>query len=475
MNTSTTADRAEFDVINPATGESFATCKATPLDDLDRIVQQSQEAAMGWRADLDARRDALRRCAKALTKRRNTSDLAKLLTQEQGKPFKDAMKEVYGASHWFASIAEMELSSPTLPAGHEGVGLSYQPLGVVAAIVPWNFPLLLAVSKIAPALLAGNSVVLKPSPFTPLATQAMCEMFNEQPTSKSEPTPALPPGVLQMVAGDGDLGRALIDHPGINKVSFTGSTATGKAIARQAAGDLKRLTLELGGNDAAIVLEDADVDQIAESIFWGAFANSGQFCVGIKRLYVQQSLFEALVQRLVDIANSIKVDDGSVAGTQMGPIANAPQFQRIVGLAEQAVANGATLRCGGIPLDRAGYFFPPTIATCVDDNNPLVAEEQFGPILPVLAFQDEDEAVRRANVSPFGLGGSVWTGNFDRGVAIARRLECGTAWVNQHGVLDPLIPFGGMKQSGVGHENGTLGVREFQRLQVINGIQASQP
>ena len=474
MNSTTIADRAEFDVINPATKELCATCKSTSLDELEQVVARAREASIGWRVDQDARREALRRCAKALTKRRNTSDLAKLLSQEQGKPFKDAMKEVYGASHWFASIADVELDSPTQRDGGGVVNWGYQPFGVVAAIVPWNFPLLLAASKIAPALLAGNSVVLKPSPFTPLATQAMCAIFNEQAMSKSYPDPALPPGTLQMVAGDGELGRALVDHPGIGKISFTGSTATGKAIARQAAGNLKRLTLELGGNDAAIVLEDADVAQIAESIFWAAFTNAGQFCVGIKRLFVHQTLFEPLLARLVDIAKSVKVGDGSVPGTEMGPIANEPQFRRIIGLAQQAVADGAAISCGGEPVDLAGYFFPPTIVTGLGDEHPLVAEEQFGPILPVLSFGDESEAIQRANASPFGLGGSVWTSNLDRGVTMARQLECGTAWINQHGVLDPLIPFGGVKQSGLGYENGAIGVREFQRLQVINGIRAEQ-
>ena len=454
-------------VINPANGEPCGSQPDTSPEQLETILQDAQQAFLQWRDEEPARREALRRCGKAISNRRTASDLAKLLTREQGKPFKEALGEVYGVSHWFTAAADLPLTPPQI-ADRPHVSAVYQPLGVTAAITPWNYPLLLAASKIAPALLAGNVVVLKPSPFTPLSTARMVERLTEQPTSKTMAEPPLPAGVLQAAFGDGQLGRRLIDHPAVAKITFTGSTQTGIAIARQAADRLGRVTLELGGNDAGIVLADADIETIAEPLFWAAFTNAGQFCVGLKRLYAHRSLYEPLVDKLAEIAESIQVGDGSQGGVQMGPISNSPQYQRVTELVEQAAKNGGRIRTGGRALEGPGYFYPPTIVTDLDDSEPLVAEEQFGPALPVSPFTEEDEAVRRANATTFGLGGSVWTADDERGRQVAERLECGTSWVNQHGVLDPWIPFNGHKLSGIGCENGELGVREFMKLKVIH-------
>jgi acyl-CoA reductase-like NAD-dependent aldehyde dehydrogenase len=271
------------------------------------------------------------------------------------------------------------------------------------------------------------------------------------------------------------VGNWFVESREVAHVSFTGSVDVGKRIWETSAETLKPVTLELGGNDAAIVLADADVDQIIEPLFWGAFTNAGQFCTGIKRIYVQDSLYEQVVGKLCHLARETTVGDGIKSKTQMGPLTHQAQFDRIIELVEQTKQRGATIAAGGEPLPGPGFFYPPTIITDVTEGDPIVAEEQFGPVLPILSFRDVGDAIERANSTNFGLGGSVWTKDEKLASQIAGGLECGTVWINQHGALDPLVPFGGHKQSGIGCENGWAGVSEFTKMKVVSRSLPASP
>ncbi|HEY8045435.1 MAG TPA: aldehyde dehydrogenase family protein [Streptosporangiaceae bacterium] len=448
--------RGTFGVINPATGQVFAQAPDCSRDQLDQAMRAAQAAAGSWRADQDARRAALRAAAAAALAA--ADDLAAILTAEQGKPLKAAAFEVAEMARWLEYSAGLELPRTVLQDDERGhAELVHRPLGVVAAITPWNYPLLLAGWKLGPALLAGNTVVLKPSPFTPLSTLALGRVL----------AGVLPPGVVSVVSGGDELGAWMTSHPAVAKISFTGSVPTGKAVAAAAAPDLKRFTLELGGNDAAIVLDDADPAVIERGLFWGAFINNGQICAGIKRIYVPERLHGDVVEALAHRASRIRVGPGTDAGVQLGPVQNQPQFDRVAGLVADALARGGTAAAGGHPMDREGYFFAPTILTGVAEGTPIVDEEQFGPAVPVIGYRDLDDAVARANDTRYGLSGSVWSADPDRAAAVAERLECGTAFVNDHLTLQPYMPFGGMKWSGMGVENGPWGLAEFTALQVL--------
>ncbi len=450
------AAAATFDVINPATGVAHAQAPACTREQLDSAFDAAAKAYRDWKSDEAARRRALADAANVLFGA--GEQLAPLLTAEQGKPLGDANMEVLGAGVWFKYYAELETPREVIQDDDKAFAeVVRRPLGAVAAITPWNFPLVLASWKIAPALLAGNTMVLKPSPFTPLSTLKLGELLAQ----------ALPPGVLNVVSGGDELGAWMTSHPVPRKISFTGSVATGKHVAASAAPDLKRVTLELGGNDAAILLDDVDVDTIAEKLFWGAFQNNGQVCSAIKRVYVPERLQDAVVSALAEKARSVKVGDGTAEGTQLGPINNKPQYDRVSELVADAVSSGATPAAGGKPVDGPGYFFEPTILTGVSDGTRIVDEEQFGPALPVIPYRHESDAVDRANATHFGLSGSVWGGDPSRAAEVAAQLECGTAWVNDHLVLAPHQPFGGAKWSGIGVENGPWGLYGFTELQVI--------
>lgn len=448
---------SRFDVINPATGKPFASCPDATRAQLDEAMAAAERAFPAWSSDEKARRQALVVCADALAAR--AADIGRVLTQEQGKPLARAIEEVMGGSMWFRLTAGLPLEPEILQDDDDfRIELHRKPLGVVGAITPWNFPIILAIWKLAPALLAGNTIVLKPSPFTPLSTLAMGEALRD----------ALPAGVLNVVSGGDQLGRFVTEHPAVRKISFTGSVATGKKIAAAAAPDLKRVTLELGGNDPAIVLGDVDPKKVAEKLFWGAFANSGQICVAIKRLYVEENVYPEIVRELGELARHVRVGDGLADGTELGPINNAPQFERVRELVADAVSAGGRCVAGGSARDGEGYFFEPTIVTDVAEGTRLVDEEQFGPALPVMPFRNVDDALARANATHFGLGGSVWSADPQRAADLARQLECGTGWVNQHLNLVPNAPFGGSKWSGIGYENGPWGLAAFTEFQVIN-------
>lgn len=446
-----------FGVINPATGKVFAQAPECSRAQLDAAMQAASRAFRPWSRDLPARRKALLACAAAVQAR--LGELAPILTQEQGKPLAKASEELIGAAVWFQYTSTLEIPVEVLQDdANARIEVRRRPYGVVGAITPWNFPVLLAVWKIAPALLAGNTIVLKPSPFTPLSTLKLGEILRD----------ALPPGVINIVSGNDALGAWITGHPAVRKISFTGSVATGKKVAAAAAPDLKRVTLELGGNDAAIVLDDANPKAVAEKLFWGAFSNSGQICSAIKRLYVHESIHQPVVDAMAAIAQGVKVGDGMQPDTLLGPLNNKMQFDRVNELIEDARKAGGKLVTGGATQGGEGYFIQPTLVTGLAEGARLVDEEQFGPALPILSYRDVDDAIERANATMYGLSGSVWSSNAERAAEVATQLDCGTAWVNQHLAIMPNAPFGGAKWSGIGVENGPWGLLGFTELQTVN-------
>ncbi|MFQ6142028.1 aldehyde dehydrogenase family protein [Streptomyces seoulensis] len=441
------ARRGHFAVVDPATGEAFDEAPDRRPDELDAVVGRAHAAWRGWRSDPAARTAALRAAADAVEAA--GGDLAPLLTREQGKPLAESHAEVARTAARLRYFAELEPGSQPIADGRPVRGeIRWRPIGPVAAIVPWNFPLQLASAKFAPALAAGNTVVLKPSPHTPLATRLLGSVV----------AAALPEDVLTVVTGREPLGARLAAHPGIRHVTFTGSVPTGRAVAERAAASLARITLELGGNDAAILLDDVDVEAVADRLFWAAFRNCGQVCMAVKRVYVPARLHPAVVEALAERARSAVVGPGLKPGTRIGPVNNAEQLARVRRYTDRALADGARAAVGGHRLDGPGYFFAPTILTDVPADSPVVTEEQFGPVLPVLPYGSVDEAVEAANGTGFGLGGSVWGTDLDRAEAVADRLECGTAWLNHHAELSLAQPFAGVKDSGVGVAGGPWGL-----------------
>jgi len=451
----TTAE--QDDVIDPARGEPFATCPRGTTAHVDAAVTAAADAYKTWRKDEALRRAKLKECAAAIQSR--VQDIATVLSREQGKPITAAMGETFGASMWFSYYANLALEPEVLQDdGEKRIEVIRKPLGVVAAITPWNFPVILLAWKLAPAWLAGNTVVAKPSPFTPLTTLMVADILKD----------VVPPGVLNVLSGGNELGAHLATHPGVRKISFTGSVATGKKIMGYAVDDLKRTTLELGGNDPAIVLDDVDPKVVSEQLFWGAFQNSGQVCTAIKRLYVHEKVYEPIVEGLVAQAKAVRVGPGNDPETQLGPINNKPQLERVMGLVDDARKSGGTVRAGGGRLEGAGYFYPPTIVTDVGAGVRLVDEEQFGTALPVMRYSNLDDALEQANRTHYGLGASVWTSDPARGAQIIRGVESGTGWVNHHMDITPFTPFGGAKWSGIGYENGRWGYEAFTEMQVVN-------
>lgn len=444
-------------VVNPATEAVIAYAPDCDEAGLNAAVRAARAAFPGWRDMPYAnRQDVLRQIGATLAA--HAEDLAALLTAEQGKPLAAAMGEIQAAAWWIGVVADQQLPvhvSEALP-GQRSVTRQV-PLGVVGAIVPWNFPLLLAIWKIGPALLTGNTLVLKPSPFTPLSTLRLGALLQD----------LLPPGVLNIVTGGDALGPWMTRHPGIDKISFTGSTATGRRVMESASINLKRLTLELGGNDAAIILDDADVDAIAEPLFWACFANSGQVCVAAKRVYVHDAVYDRLAAALAGIAERMTVGNGAADGTQLGPVQNRAQYDRVRGLIADCVAAGHRFLAGGTVPDGQGYFVPVTIIDNPPEDARVVQEEAFGPVVPLIRYTDVDDAIARGNDCDYGLAGSVWSTDMDRAQAVAARMETGTVWINSAQGLSPFAAFAGHKQSGLGVENGPDGLLEFTTPQSI--------
>jgi acyl-CoA reductase-like NAD-dependent aldehyde dehydrogenase len=445
-----------FAVENPAAAQVIASAPECTPGQLDRAMRAGQDAQAAWQADGPGRRAGLAALADAIEAERE--ELALVITREQGKPLEESRAEISDAISDLRYFAALEVTPEVIGRGESAVTVLRRPLGTVAAITPWNFPLGTVVAKVAPGLAAGCTMIVKPSPFTPLAALRLGELARG----------ILPPGVLNVVSGSDQVGQWMTQHPVPRMVSFTGSIATGKRIAATAAADLKRLTLELGGNDPAIVLDDVDIDDVAGHLFDNAFANCGQVCVAVKRVYVPERMHRDLVEALAERAKSARVGDGQEETTEIGPLCNRMQFDRVQSLVEDAVRHGARTAAGGKPITGPGYFFEPTVLADVADDTRIVTEEQFGPAVPVLPYRDIADAVRRANDSHFGLGASVWTQDPQRGSELATEIESGTVWINTHQSAVPGQPFGGLKWSGIGVEGGQWGLAGFTDLQVVH-------
>jgi acyl-CoA reductase-like NAD-dependent aldehyde dehydrogenase len=446
-----------MDVVNPATEEPFAVAPRASEAQLEEAIAAAKTAFPAWAAkSMDERRDYLHALADAVDA--NVDRLARVLTMEQGKPLAEATAEITYTAYFIRELIKPELPvSILVDDDQKRVEVHRRPLGVVAAIIPWNFPALIVAIKLSLAAVAGNTVVIKPAPTTPLSALELGELA----------AGIFPPGVVNVISDANDLGALLAAHPDIAKVTFTGSTETGRKIMQGAAATIKRLTLELGGNDAAIVLGDVDPVEAAKGVFAAAFANAGQICLAIKRVYVHDRIYDAMCDELTRLANEAVVGDGLHQGTQIGPIQNSSQFEKLKGFLDDAHSSGNVV-AGGTVLDGPGYFIRPTIVRDISDGSRLVDEEQFGPILPLIRFSDDEDALARANASPLGLGGSVWGADEDRAYALATRMEAGTVWVNQHLDFGPFAPFGGAKQSGIGTEFMEEGLHEFTQVHVIN-------
>lgn len=443
-----------------ATGQLIGYAPVHSTQDATDAIARARAAQPAWEAlGHPARTAALHRAADAIDA--NAEALARLLSREQGKPLNgpNARFEVGACSLWLRTNADLELDPVVLVDDETGhAELQYRAAGVVAAIGPWNWPLMIAIWQIAPSLRMGNTVVVKPSEYTPLSVLAMLDVMNE----------ALPADVLIGVSGDRSVGALLTSHEDIAKVMFTGSTETGRKVIEASASNFARLTLELGGNDAGIVLPGADPKAIAQDVFWGAFINTGQTCAALKRLYVHDSIHDALVAELKGLAEQMPMGNGLDEANVLGPLQNRQQFEIVNRLVEDAKAAGGTVVTGGTPAPELGTnFYPITLVTDVTDGVALVDEEQFGPALPIIRYSDVDDAVKRANSLAVGLGASVW-GDVEEARKVAGRIEAGSVWINKHGAINPMVPFGGVKASGYGLEFGVEGLKAVAVPRVIS-------
>lgn len=443
-------------VVDPATGEPFASAPVASAELANDAILAAKRAFPAWAAlPMQERQQCVARLADLLES--EAERFAQLLTREQGKPLFQARFEVDAGVRALRFCVGQKLPVRQIPSDNSDIEVHRKPLGVVVCITPWNYPLLLAINKVAPGLVTGNTLVLKPAPTTPLTTLEFGQLCQR----------VLPAGVVNVVSDDNDLGPVLTKHPDVAKVSFTGSTVTGKKIANSAADTVKRLTLELGGNDAAVVLPDADIDSAVAGLVSTAFYNCGQVCVAPKRIFVHDAIYDDFASKFSEAASRLVVGPGRDEAVQVGPLQNEAQFRKVQEVIRDAAARGKVLT-GGRAVEGQGYFIEPTVVRDIEEGSLLVDNEQFGPVVPLIRFKEEDEAVSRANASPYGLGGSVWSGNVERARALAMKLDTGMSWVNQHLNLGPDIPFAGAKQSGLGVESAEESLLEFTQLQVVN-------
>ena len=443
-----------------ATRETIGYAPVHTVADLNDAVAAARAAQPAWAALGHAERSRLLN-AIADDIEANSEELAVLLSREQGKPLNgpNARFEVGACALWTRTAADTPIEPEVVfEAGESRAEVHYDPLGVVGAIGPWNWPMMITVWQIAPSLRMGNTVVVKPSEYTPLSVLALAEIYNRH----------LPAGVLTVISGDREVGAAIAAHPDLDKIMFTGSTATGRRIVEASAGSLARLTLELGGNDAGIILPGTDIDAIAENLFWGIFINTGQTCAALKRLYVHDSQYDQVVETLANLARTMPLGNGLDEGNVLGPLQNEKQFDIVSALVDDARERGARIVAGGSAAPEHGpLFYRTTVVADISDGARLVDEEQFGPVIPVIRYSDVDDAVRRANASTQGLGGSVWSQDIEAATEVARRVQAGTVWINQHGAINPHVPFGGIKASGYGQEFGIVGLKAVSAPKVI--------
>ncbi len=449
-----------FEVINPATGEAFAKVGQASVDDLNNAVAAAKRAFPAWAATPDKERvAAINKLADLL--KEHHKELSELITREQGKTQSGpgANVELEGSIGWTQATGALHNEvEEIINNDDELVQLHRFPVGVVGSITPWNWPLMIAIWHIIPALRVGCTIVIKPSSFTPVATLRFVELANQ----------VLPSGVLNSVTGDSEIGEAISTHPDIAKIVFTGSTETGRRIMEKAGKTLKRLTLELGGNDAGIILPGTDMENRLEDLFWGVFLNAGQTCAAMKRLYVHEGDYDKLCEQFAAFVKQIKVGDGMNEENLIGPLSNEAQYKKVIELVEDAKAKGATMLTGGEPMEGKGYFYPLTLIANATHDMRVVSEEQFGPVIPIIKYKDVEEAIRMANSVEVGLGSSVWGNDADEARKTALRMEAGTMWVNRHAHIAPNVPMGGVKQSGIGVEFSEEGLREYTQVQVLS-------
>ena len=451
INGELVTDGNTFDVVNPSTGEVFAQCPAASVDHVEQAMAAAKAALPAWAADEAKRREVINKMAEAIEQ--NMAAINEVASLEKGQA--GAGGEAYMGAVWGRHLAAEQIPVDVIQDDDaKQVRLVRKPVGVVSCIAPWNAPVLILCEEIFSALLVGNTVVGKPSPFTPLGTLVVASLWKD----------IVPPGVVNILAGGDEVGKAMVSHPTTRMVAFTGSVAAGKSIASAAAPTLKNLLMELGGNDAAIVLDDVDPKKVAPAIFGAAMGMSGQICAAVKRVYVHESIYETFVDEISNVARETVAAPAEEGGT-MGPLGTRPQYERVCELVEEALEQGGKAVTGGAPLERPGFYYPPTIITGLTSGVRLVDEEQFGPVLPVIPFSDLDWAIEQANATDYGLCGSVWTSDVAKGEQIAARLECGTASVNNHIEVAPHVPFGGVKSSGVGRSCGAPGLDAFSELQ----------
>ena len=445
------------DLVDPSTGEAFQVYPVACDSELDTAIAAARRAQPAWEGlGWDARADRLERLADAIDTQLDW--LATLHTMEQGMPFEQSLLYASVASKRIRAVARYRVPDRVLiDEPGRRVTECWHSLGVVAAIAPWNGPLLLGMMKVATALVCGNTIVLKPSELTPLSTLEIGRLGLD----------LFPAGVFNVVSGGRDTGAAMASHPGFDKISFTGSTATGLAIARASAEFLRPMTLELGGNDAAILLPDGSIEAMVTAAAGTGFHNNGQFCAAVKRIYVPAPLVEEVAAKLAELADSFVLGNGFEPGVTLGPIQNRVQFDKLRNLVADTTAAGGRVVAGGEPLDRPGYFMRPTVFTGLKDGTRLVDEEQFGPVIPVVGYEEVDEVIARINAGPYGLTGSIWTQDAERGEAMAARLKVGSAAVNCHAAFDAAVPFPLIKQSGIGIDYAEHGLKGTMRMQVI--------
>ncbi|MDT0265313.1 aldehyde dehydrogenase family protein [Streptomyces sp. DSM 44915] len=441
------ADETVFKTVSPASEEVLSEVANAGADDVDAAVRSAREAFAGWSALPGAERAKyLFRIARLIQER--SRELAVLETLDNGKPIRES-RDVdlpLVAAHFFYYAGWADKLE------HAGFGPAPRPVGVTAGVIPWNFPLLMLAWKVAPALATGNTMVLKPAETTPLTALLFARICQQA---------ELPPGVLNILTGDGATGAALVAHPGVDKVAFTGSTEVGKAIARTVAGSDKRVTLELGGKAAHLVFEDAALDQAVEGIVQGIFFNQGHVCCAGSRLLVQESVADEVLAALKARMSTLRVGDPLDKNTDIGAINSAEQLARITALAEAGEAEGAERWAPSCELPSTGYWFAPTLFTGVTQAHRIAREEIFGPVLSVLTFRTPQEAVEKANNTPYGLSAGIWTEKGSRSLWLASRLRAGIVWSNTFNKFDPTSPFGGYQESGYGREGGRHGLEAY--------------